>query len=253
MNFEGLLKDKASELTKQDDKIAQFILDHPNQVSQMSSQELADACYVSRPTVSRFVKRLGLEGYASLKYLLKTKSETEKGYSPFSAVLEQYQQYVNQVFYQKSANHLVHLILNAEVIYLYGTGNEQKLSVDFMRELLAELGKKVIVFFDKGEYSYVKTHFQKGDLLILVSYKGVDESCLLINTQAQEAGVKTLALTRTSQNPLAMASTYRLFVPTDSIMVNTERTYEVSTTFYLMIEQIYLSCVEVLKGVEGDT
>lgn len=247
MDLSIVLEEVMSNFTEQERKIYQYIMGHSAEVSRLTSQELANRCFVSRPTISRFIKKLGLESYAELKFLLKNKPLKQRTTSDFSSVLEQYHHYINQVFSHSIFSRLAQVLVGVEVLYLYGTGNEQKLEVEFMRHLFAKLGMKIIVFFDKGEYDYIKAHLTQGDALIVVSYKGENQNCLSMVLDAQSHGVSTIALTRTSQNSLARLADYQLFVPTDSLQVNTERTYEISTTFYFMIEELYLACVRLVK------
>lgn len=240
-NFLMMLENSLDLLTDQEKKIAGYLLVNSKNIAHLSSQSLADKCFVSRPTLSRFIKKLGLSTYAELKFLLKD-TALRREQEHFSAVIQEYHDYIDQIFQNQSMDRLAEVIMNADTIFLYGTGNEQKLEVEFMRHLFSDLGLKVVVFFDRGEYDYVKEHFKATDILFTVSYKGENKSCISMIMEAQAKSVATVALTRTSQNTLIGLADYQLFVPTDSLEVNTRRTYEIAITFYFIIEQLYLAC-----------
>ena len=60
-------------------KMAAFILSNPNQVLTLSISELANACDTSVATVSRFCRRLSLNGYAEFRMeLAKTLGTTSE-------------------------------------------------------------------------------------------------------------------------------------------------------------------------------
>ncbi|WP_405418360.1 MurR/RpiR family transcriptional regulator [Marinobacter flavimaris] len=61
--IEDIIRDKYSQLTPQERKLAEFILDRPNDLATFNSAELAHHCGVSKATVSRMFKRLGFSSF----------------------------------------------------------------------------------------------------------------------------------------------------------------------------------------------
>ncbi|WP_428036206.1 MurR/RpiR family transcriptional regulator [Amphritea sp.] len=57
------IRDKYAELTPQERKLADFMLDRPNDLAMFNSAELARLCGVSKATVSRMFKRLGFSSF----------------------------------------------------------------------------------------------------------------------------------------------------------------------------------------------
>lgn len=55
------------ELTTSEKRIAEYILDHTDEVQMMSISELAEACHVGEATITRFCKRFHSRGYTALK------------------------------------------------------------------------------------------------------------------------------------------------------------------------------------------
>lgn len=89
----------------------------------------------------------------------------------------------------------VQLLQETEVLYLYGTGNAQKMEVESLRYLLTSVGKKVVVFFDQGEFDYLKSLFHPNDLLLLLSYKGESSEAISILKDSHSAILKTMVMT----------------------------------------------------------
>ncbi|WP_347501208.1 MurR/RpiR family transcriptional regulator [Clostridium sp. chh4-2] len=56
--------------THQECAVAEYILDHMEDIQKMSSEELAKASFTSKATVVRLCKKLEVEGYQELKYQL---------------------------------------------------------------------------------------------------------------------------------------------------------------------------------------
>ena len=56
--------------THQEQAVARYILDHVEEIQQMSTEELARVSYTSKATVVRLCKKLEVEGYQELKLKL---------------------------------------------------------------------------------------------------------------------------------------------------------------------------------------
>ena len=103
-------------------------------------------------------------------------------------------------------------------------------------------------------YDYLKDNMTKKDLLILLSYKGESAEGVNLLIDSQIRGITRVVFTCTSRNTMAQLSDYCLYVPTESIKTPTRLTYEVSTTFYFIIEQLFLEYVDELeRSQKGDT
>lgn len=248
MKFVALINQHYEQLTEQERHLLIQLQQLGSSVAQLSSQDLAETCYVSRSSIFRLLKKLGLGSFAELKLLLQEETSPLPT-SSFRAVSQAYHTYIDQIFKTLDLKPIVALLKSTDVLYLYGTGNEQKLEVENFRQLFTTLGKKVIVFFDEGEYDYVKPSFGQNDLMILLSYKGESAEGIRILKDSKLKGIKRLVITKTSQNTMAQLADYQLYVPTESIQTPTKLTYEVSTTFYLMIDQLYFDYL-MSEGVD---
>lgn len=66
----SLVREAYPRLSKSDKKIAQFLMDSPEQFASASVKEVANAAQVSEATVVRFGRNVGCEGFKDLKILL---------------------------------------------------------------------------------------------------------------------------------------------------------------------------------------
>lgn len=63
-------------LRPSEQRVADYVLNHPETCTQQTISELADQVQVSQPTVVRFVQALGFGGFRNFKYcLLRDRSQ----------------------------------------------------------------------------------------------------------------------------------------------------------------------------------
>ena len=52
--------------------ICRYMMEHLLEIPQMSVNEIADACYTSHPSIIRFTRELGFEGFSDFKYTIQS-------------------------------------------------------------------------------------------------------------------------------------------------------------------------------------
>lgn len=75
MNLEELVNDRYDVLTANDREMLTAIFRDKQAVKQMNSTQLASYLHVSRTTLVRLMKKLGIDSYQELKLLLNRKEE----------------------------------------------------------------------------------------------------------------------------------------------------------------------------------
>lgn len=70
MNILVQLQTILSELSRNERRIAEYILQHPQSVKNFSSEALAAACEASRSTIIRLCQKMGYQGYSEFKNAL---------------------------------------------------------------------------------------------------------------------------------------------------------------------------------------
>lgn len=77
----SLIKDmkEAASLTDREESIRDYFLNHPENITSMSCRQLGEATYTSAPTVTRFCKKFGCDGWPDFK--LQFLSELNDGQS----------------------------------------------------------------------------------------------------------------------------------------------------------------------------
>ena len=75
MHLEELVSKNYVNLKENDHYVWSYIMEHKKECEHLSIEELAKRCHVSRTTILRFAKRLGLKGYAELKVYIRMMNE----------------------------------------------------------------------------------------------------------------------------------------------------------------------------------
>lgn len=209
------IKLKYNSLSKSEKKVADFILSVGYQVSEMTLSELAKAANVSDPSVVRFTKAIGFEGYSDFKsHVLKDwgKESSESSFTKFIDLnfspsdnlesipekiirntiqgLEDTLKILDNDAYQE----VVQAIIAANRIEVFGVGTSGSIALDFVSKLI-RIGLNAHFFSDNHLEQLNCMSLSENDIAIAVSHSG--STIDIVNTLkiAKETGAKTIALT----------------------------------------------------------
>ncbi|WGL16305.1 MurR/RpiR family transcriptional regulator [Microbulbifer bruguierae] len=226
-----LLKMRAmrDQMSVNERKLADFILENTQLLRDYSSSQLADAVGVSQSSVVKFSQKLGYRGYPSLKLAVyesyagsgMANGSGEDGARPFGAsdsplsqlgqkkleVLENTVS-INEVEQLTAA---VEAIRTARCIQISACPGSVSVARYLTHQLL-ELGCWAV--FDEGGklQQRIAGSLQDEDLLCILCDFGGEESLVEVANRAREQGVKVLSLTRYNYNAASIHSDIRLYV-----------------------------------------
>lgn len=162
-------------------QIARYILEHLNEMKDMSIKEMASDCHVAMSSISRFCKEIGLKDFAELKELLSDPDFYFEGQSQSSSIQKRIDDYGQKVcdsiqMVQNTLNHrqLIHLCEDLNVyqkVGVFGLLKAQAPAINLQTDLLM-LGKQVnthVSYLQQMEYILSA---QEDDLIIIFSYTG---------------------------------------------------------------------------------
>ena len=145
------IRSRRSSLTSAEVRVADYILDHPEDVLQCSVSELAANSGTSDATVIRAIRRLGLPGFNEMKVQLAQSmvapvkilnSEIDEGDSIDDVVQKVFGGIINTLTVTRDAvstaqlEAAADLLFDAKRIYLVGLGNSASSVSDFQQKLL---------------------------------------------------------------------------------------------------------------------
>ncbi len=190
------------QLNENDIIIWNYIRANKKKCEKMSIDTLASHCHVSRTTVLRFAKRIGLKGFAELKVYLRMESSYISGESTKFTTLEsayiEYMQYLEK----RNFDNIIKEIIQAKNLYVYGHGVVQKNVAQEMKRLFLAARKIVFTMTSSGETDGYEEIIQRGDVLFVISISGETEELINFVKAMKLKGVHIIAITASKENSL---------------------------------------------------
>ncbi len=149
-----------------------------------------------------------------------------------------------------SYKQICQILYEAETIYIYGTGNEQKTLADEFKRIFLFTGKLVIEVFDYGEMEFVRSNFKKTDLFVIISLSGETKEGIRILNAVIPTGIRLLSITRLQSNTISSLCDYNLYVATQ--VVESQNFYELISAFYILLDLLFINYLDYVNGVEMD-
>ena len=219
------------DFTKAEKKVAAVITEDPEQVIYASIAELAQSAGVSEPTVIRFARKIGMNGYQDLKLTL-----ARELVSPLQAINGQITRQddvgsiVSKVFngtietlnFTRDALSLpdlekaAELIGNARRIIIVGMGNSHAICIDLLHKLL-RLNLDVSAYSDPHMATIALVHADERDVLFAISHSGSSKEIVDLAKEAADKNVHVISITGSGITPLARYSEITLHTVSNEI------------------------------------
>ncbi|WP_057912681.1 MurR/RpiR family transcriptional regulator [Peribacillus muralis] len=212
LRIESLL----NQLPKSERKIAQYILDNPNEIIRMTIHELAANAEASSSAVTRFCRSIKVNSFSELKVSLSSliSQPEKKGFydiEPNESIASIMDKIVSNSVQaiQETAHYLDEAVLDqivetmreADVIYVYGLGASWLIAEDITQKWL-RLGKIVSANQDPHITATALAAASKNTVFFCISNSGETEEVLQLVDIANAYGIKTIGLSRLGNNGL---------------------------------------------------
>lgn len=201
-----------SSLSSSEAKIANFILNSPNAIRELSSQELAKVTSVSQSSIIKFTQKLGYKGYPAFKLAIidaLSDSAPESQLHGEITLTDDLTQLAEKLLYSKMSvltetknlnekaafEAAVDLIKNAKRIIISGLGGSGLVGIDFSYKL-QKLGMPAMAGIDIHALLAYVTTFSKDDLVFAISESGETHEIVAITEQARKNNCKVISLTK---------------------------------------------------------
>lgn len=248
MKIEELLNQYYDNLTPNDREIMNLILKNKRKASQLSSTDLAGFCHVSRTTLLRMIKKLSLQSFTEFKFLLSNEeSESAADGLEWREVIDNYHNMIDDLK-KMDYGPICQLIYQAQNIYLYGTGNEQKSISEEFKRIFLNFGKCCMDLFDYGECEFAKQNFTEHDVFIIISLSGETREGIELLKLVQNTPIQTLSITRWNNNTIARMCGSNLYAGTKMLNGMEAQPYEVVSAFYVLLDILSVNYLEFIGG-----
>lgn len=246
----NLLRENYDKLNKNDLRIYSYIVQNKNEVIDLNINELADTLDLSTSSIMTFTKKLGLEGYSELRYLVKwTKDESKASFDDNE--IEYTKNDINLTMTMMTSLNLSGLfesINTAENIYVVGNGYTQLNVAEELKRNFFNVGKILNVIDDPSSYYIYKASLKDGDVLFVLSFSGENKELIdLINSL--DENICIASITGLSNNTISHMSDYNISFVTHEVFDFDQRV-KISpiSQFYVVIDFIILKYLSYLNG-----
>ncbi|MEW5867017.1 MAG: MurR/RpiR family transcriptional regulator [Bacillota bacterium] len=206
-----------NDLRDSERRVADFVLEHPEELIRMSIREVAEQVQTSDATVIRFCQSIGFKGYPELKISLALDfssplynfpsgiSERDDIMSVASKVTQNSIKSLDSTYQhikEESLNAAIEMICNADRVFFYGMGGSGLVAQTAHYQFL-KIGIPCFAYVDPFLAAISASQLGKADVAVGISYSGLTKDLIKTISTAKDAGAKTIAVTSDIDSPLA--------------------------------------------------
>lgn len=250
MKLETLMNTHYDSLQKNDRDILVKIIQNQDDFKSYTCEQIAQECHVSRATLLRVCRKIGLHSFSELKYILNTLETKKESHMDFNEVCNQYRAILQELKKIPFTN-ICRMIDEANTIYIYGTGNEQKSIAQEMKRIFLSIGKCVIDLFDEGEIDFTIPHFDANDVCIVISLSGESATGIQIVKKIRNH-IQTISMTRLENNTISSLCHENLYASTKKVEGVQTSSYELVGVFYALLDLLFIHFLNYKRQMKGD-
>ena len=209
-------------------KVADYLINHPNEAIEMSVSELARHCDASQATIVRFCKKIGCKGFHQLKIKMAGEQRQQEEHTVSSEInLKNMEQSMNNIQASKleelkatfaninpiELKEIIERIMKADMIEFAAMGNTIPVALDGAYKF-NQLGLKAVSSTIWESQEAFSRLLKKNDVLFAISASGASKRLINMVKIAKENEAMTIAITNQAKSPLAEASDYVILTAT---------------------------------------
>jgi len=243
-NIQDLIVKNYSNFTDSDRYIAKYILNHDDVALSSTIEELAEYCSVSKSTIIRFTKKLGLDGFSELKVLLKMNKRQLEDISQnfLDRIVEKDIQIVNY-FNEYDFLPIIKMLDKSPTIYAYGTGSFQRSFITEFQRLFMHIGIWVRIIDSHGEFEVALNLMKENDAIVIVSSSGENDFLNRNYDLLKLKGMNILSFTNSSNNSLAYASNYNISTELNKETFSDQYYFDNIATMYTPLKLLFANYI----------
>lgn len=253
-------KIESANLTSIEKDLAQYIIEHKEELEKLSTRAIAKATYTSSSAVIRLAHKLGFEGYNDLKkqYLeeqdyLNSHFQNIDANIPFSqdnnimsvagVIKEVMIESANDtlsLIHHDSLQQAIKILHKSNHIYVFGFGAYVPLATVFQMKM-SRIKKHVVVQSFVGEEKYQADMLNQDDCAIIISYSGENSSLINVASLLKENNIPIIVITSIGENSLSSYAMCLLYMSTREKLFSKIANYTAEYSVALILDILY-SC-----------
>ncbi|MDG0843555.1 MurR/RpiR family transcriptional regulator [Staphylococcus equorum] len=214
-----------SQLTKSEKKIADFILNSPHKIINMSVQDLSNEIHTSTASIVRFSKKITGKGFQELKIAISR-------YLPDDAINNNHLEladnesvdtlktkmlsratdtmnYVSTYIDEYSIDNICETMKRSNTIFLFGYGASLVIVTDLFQKL-SRIGLNVRLLEETHLFMSTLATHDENDCVIFVTNQGNHSEMQSMAKVATDYNIPIITISSTNDNPVAKVSDYTL-------------------------------------------
>lgn len=249
MRLQELVNANYGNLNENDLLIWQYIQSHKRECCQISIEELAQKCCISRTTISRFTQKLSFHGFREFKMRLEMECDQEEVQSEvlLDEICNNYKKCI-QMAKETDMLEICEHIFGAEHLFAFGTGEIQNAAAKLMKRIFVNAKRFFITLYGQSELMMAIEGLGEKDLMILISLSGENGLAIEAAKKLRSKGTYTISITRLSNNTLARLCDKNLYITTDTLMNIGGISLETGSSYFNVVE---LLCVKYLMYLKS--
>ncbi len=220
-----MITNMLSSLPPSERKLAEYLLEKPQDAIHCTAQELGDRSKTSSAAVIRLCKSLGLKGFQELKIriagdLHRPMEERYRDIDPeetqasvlskMTANSIQAIRETAEIVSMEELDQAVKALSNAKTIHFFGVGASAIIALDAQQKFL-RIHKQAMAFSDIHMTAMLMANVSKDDVVVGISYSGETKEIIEIMDLANDRDATTISLTRYGSSPVSERATIKLF------------------------------------------
>lgn len=212
--------------------IVEYLLNHHKDLFELSINELAKKTYTSNATVIRLCRKLGFDGYKTMKTVLLNELEAEKyivkdiDYSVpfqenqstrdiFQGLFSLYRESINVIQSQldeQEMENIVECMMKSQRIFIYAVGDAKITSQSFINKMI-KMNYFPILATENQEELYIANQMTHKDCALFITYRAKQpylEECIRI---AKRNHVPCIIITANINSSLIKKCQYHIIIP----------------------------------------
>lgn len=248
-------------LTRQQQKLASFVLEHMADIPFLPVPVLAKKADVSEATVVRFSQRLGFDGFSGLKSAFVAHLHTRKqesvpkpaGETPLDMVLGQEISNLQKCSTENDPatfNAVCERIAEAKMVFCFGLGASSMLA-EYAAYAFNQIGLRSLALSARHTSPMeVLVTLDKGDHLCAFSFPPYSSATIKVLQSAQDKGLTSTAFCDRASAPVARWADDILIAPSEGMMFTNSMTALMSLINALVTEVGKQRGNETLEAVD---
>ncbi|MBW1778371.1 MAG: MurR/RpiR family transcriptional regulator [Deltaproteobacteria bacterium] len=243
-------------------RVGQYALKNSDEIKTLKIKELAAQCDVSEATITRFVKKIGLNSYQNFKISVaeispenasEARSEEKHVYDdvnkddPIEIIankiifrnieaMEGIKKLINFTEMQKA----VDAINKTDLMVFYCVGSST-IAAESAKMRFYRIGKQCILYNDPAHLAVSSSLLTKGNIAIGISNSGSTIFTVNALKAAKENGATTICITNYDDSPITLHSDIKLFTATKQSSFFQESLVSRAAQI-LMVDILYACC-----------